>query len=208
MTPQSLVDALVAGKRRDAERVVLDALDEGMDPLDLYCDLVQPAMYEVGRLWEQNTITVAREHAATAIAEYVLGRVFARLPQAETARGRAVVVGPTGERHQIGPRIVADALEADGWDVRYLGIDVPDEATVASVLEHQAILVCISATLATTIPMVRDLIGKIRLVTADGARILVGGRAFVVGGMWRAVGADGYGADARGAVEAARAVLV
>lgn len=201
-----LVEALLAGNRRGAEQVVLEALDHGLEPLDLYADVVQPAMYEVGRLWEENEITVAREHAATAIAEYVLGRVFARLPRAETVRGRAVVVGPSGERHQLGPRIVADALEADGWDVRFLGIDVPDEATVATVLEHQADLVCISATLATTIPAVRDLIGKIRLVTADRARILVGGRAFAVGGMWRAVAADGYGADARSAVEAAKLV--
>jgi len=44
-------------------------------------------MYEIGRHWERNRITVAEEHTATAITQYVLAQLYERLPRPTNGRG-------------------------------------------------------------------------------------------------------------------------
>ncbi|WP_254434125.1 B12-binding domain-containing protein [Halobacillus sp. Marseille-Q1614] len=48
--------------------------------LYLYEDIITPAMYHVGELWEKNEISVADEHLATAICDFVLSRLDAKAP--------------------------------------------------------------------------------------------------------------------------------
>jgi methanogenic corrinoid protein MtbC1 len=198
--------AILAGARRRALDAALAPLRAGAGALDVYGDVVQESLYEVGRLWESNRISVAVEHMATAIAQYVLARLLPEIPAAPQSRGSAVVTGVSGELHQVGAHMVADALEADGWSVRFLGVNTPHGDILRVLDDHGASAVGISATMLTSVARVRDLVGAIRARRAAAApRILVGGAVFKrFPDLVRDVGADATAGDVRAAVAAFR----
>ena len=76
LTRRLFVQAIVTGERKAALTIAREALRNGARVQDLYADVFQDALYEVGRLWETNAITVAQEHMATAVTQYVMAHVF------------------------------------------------------------------------------------------------------------------------------------
>jgi MerR family transcriptional regulator, light-induced transcriptional regulator len=198
LTRQVFLQALLTGNRRAAAGAALEVLREGHAPQELYVGLFQETLYEIGRLWELNRITVAEEHMATAVAQVVLGEIYPKLPIADRGRGAAIVTGVEGELHQIGGHMVSDILETRGWQVRFLGTNAP-HATILQVMEHQnATLVGISATMLFNVPKVAALVSAIRTRFPDRVRILLGGSAFRFSpGLYREIGADAFASDLR-----------
>jgi methanogenic corrinoid protein MtbC1 len=96
--------------------------------------------------------------------------------------------------------MVADTLEMHGWDIRFLGVNVPHKAILQMINDVQPCLVGISATMILNVPAVKDLIRGIRnqIPTAKIPRILVGGSAFrSLPNVFREIGADGFAVDLR-----------
>jgi methanogenic corrinoid protein MtbC1 len=207
-TEQEFLAAIMSGDRKAALRVSLGALESGVEVLDLYGDVIQTALYEVGRRWESNRITVADEHMATVIAQYVLANIYSQQEAPSMERGKAVIAGVQGELHQIGPNMVADALEADGWDVRFLGTNTPLDTVVEVVREHKADLLGISATMTFNVHAVSELVASVADLGAGRPRILLGGAAFrqmphLVKEL-EGMGVRGWAGDVRAAVTMAR----
>lgn len=176
---QHYLDDLLSARRKDALERIMAAFRSGYPIPELYTDIFQESLYEVGRLWEENRITVADEHMATAITQFIMSNLYQHLAVAGVARGRLVVTGVQGEMHQVGANMVSDVLEADGWDVMFLGTNVETEGVIEAVRRHRAHLLGISATLTTNIPVVIDLIERVLLELGDDApQILLGGGAF------------------------------
>ena len=199
----SYLDALRQGDRRAAFHVLDSALDDGMELREAYLDVVQPAMREIGRLWQQNELTVAEEHLATAISEAAMSRMFERVFVWRDVRTpRLIAACAAEERHQMGLRMLCDLLELDGWETTYLGAAVPIESLVDLVGKHQPSAVAISATIAPHIPRVRDAIAAIRAAELPVQPVIaVGGRAFLADpALATRVGADITATDAWQAV--------
>jgi len=196
------VEAILAGQRRPALAIALSALQDGARLVDIYADVLQESLYEVGRRWEVGAISVADEHMATAIVQFVLAHLFGRI-QPAAPRGKALITGVAGELHQVGANIVADALEAEGWSVRFLGVNVPQDAILSAIDEHEPIVIGISATRLPSVSRVRELIEAIRARPGRPApRILVGGGIFRQRPeLASCVGADATAGDVRSAVE-------
>jgi methanogenic corrinoid protein MtbC1 len=169
---------ILAGKRKPALEIIMDAYHDGYSIPGLYLDVFQEALYEIGRLWERNQITVADEHMGTAITQYVMSNLYQHLEVAETQRGKLVMTGVQGELHQVGANMVADVLESDGWDVMFLGTNIPAEGIMASLHEHKADLFGISSTMYFNIPKVIQLVEATRQEFGDSVRIMLGGGAF------------------------------
>ena len=131
-------DALRAASTTAAEAVVDDALAGGASAPEVQTAIIGPAMWWIGDLWEQGAITVADEHLATAISHQVLIRLFTRLQvAAPRSRERVLLAAVEGQQHVLGLRMVADVLEGAGFDVLYLGADVPTDALTKIVLQHE-----------------------------------------------------------------------
>lgn len=199
---------ILAGDRETAVGVALDAIRGGMDVHDLYVDVLQEALYEVGRLWESNRITVSVEHRATAITQLVVARLYDELPRAGARRGGIVLTGIAGELHQVGGHMVADALESDGWDVRFLGADVLVPAVLEAIGTHRPEVLGVSCTMLQNVPNVTALIRTVQGSFGDAApRFVVGGGAFrAVPGLAREAGADAWAPDLRAAVAVLRSL--
>lgn len=193
--------AILAGERRAALTVTTEALRAGASVPDVYRLVLQPAQYELGRLWESGEITVAKEHMSTAITQYVVAQLYGHLEVPPPVRGNALITGVQGELHQIGANMVADVLEADGWRMRFLGTQMPHGGVLDAIEEHRPKLLGISATVLSSLPAVADLIDAARRGYGSGVAILVGGGAFRASPeAWRDLGADGFGRDLSEAV--------
>lgn len=201
-----LLQALLAGQRKGATTIALGALHAGHPVEDLYVEVFQGALYEIGRLWESNAITVAEEHMCAAIMQYVLAQVYLELPLVQTRRGRAVITGVQGELHQLGATMVADLLEQDGWDVRFLGTNMPHEGILKAIQEHDPDVLGISATMVFNVPQVVRLVKEVReRFPGRRPRIVLGGGAFRFAPQaWEEIGADGFAPDLRAALALTR----
>lgn len=172
------LQAILRGERAAASSLAAEALARSSVE-DVYVEIFQEALYEVGRLWQANRLSVADEHVATATVQYVIAQVYPGVTPAGPPRGRLVITGVEGELHQLGATLVADVLEAHGWDVRFLGSNLPHAAILQAVEEHEPDVVGISTTLVSHLPATRALVGEMQArfgLHAPG--VLVGGRAF------------------------------
>lgn len=206
---EDYLGALRRGDRRKALSVAQMALDSGIDIRDLYIDVFQHAMHEIGRLWETNQITVAQEHLSTAITQSVMAQlyshVFARPPIGRTMV--ATCIG--GELHELGIRMVADFFEIEGWETYYLGANMPIDDVVAMANDKQAHLLGISASLNSHVTQARDLIHAMRASPhGPEIKIMVGGHPFNRAPLLHeTIGADFTAPNAREAVRQAMEVL-
>lgn len=169
-------EAIVTADRARALAAARDALRDH-DAEAVYRDVIQKALYAVGNGWQENRLSVAQEHAATATAQFVLSSIFGELPRAERQRGTALVTSVSGERHQVGVHMIADVLELHGWRTRFLGSDVPPAALRAAVAEAQPDVVGLGVTMTENLPALEEAVRAIRDELGDRVRILVGGQA-------------------------------
>jgi methanogenic corrinoid protein MtbC1 len=129
----------------------------------LYQRVVCPAMYELGRLWEAGAITVADEHLATALTHRVLAalrppELFEQAFQVRSDKPRAVLAAVQGEHHALGLRMAADLLEDSGYQIAYLGADVPTEALLQAVQTLSPDLLGLSATMPDSAQRLEDVV--------------------------------------------------
>jgi methanogenic corrinoid protein MtbC1 len=196
--------AVLEGSRRTAFGVVDEAFHAGIGLRELYLEVFQPTMREVGRLWQENRITVADEHLATAITQAAMARLYDELFRGGAAAGPLLIAACADtERHEMGLRMICDVLEMEGWDTVFLGATVPIEDLVAMVRERRPHVVALSASIAPHLPRVRETIRAVREAMPGAAPLIaVGGRAFADDpGLAERLGADLTAMDA---VEAAR----
>ena len=87
LTRRIFTQAVLRGERRAALNIALEALDHGASMPEVYIEVFQQALYDVGSMWERNTITVAQEHMATAVTQYVMAHIFERIERPDVRRG-------------------------------------------------------------------------------------------------------------------------
>jgi corrinoid protein of di/trimethylamine methyltransferase len=114
--------------------------------------------------------------------------------------GKVVIGTVKGDIHDIGKSLVAALLQANGYDVVDLGVDVANDAFIAAVDEHGANVLGMSSLL--TLPLLQ--MGKVieKLDQAGMRRelkVVVGGCP-VTQGFADEIGADAVGFDAQDAV--------
>jgi len=174
---QPYLTSLLAGDRRTCQMQVEQLLASDIDIRQLYVGLFQHALYQVGELWEQNQISVAKEHLATAITESLLTLVYPVIFRVPRCGRRAVVSCVANEYHQLGGKMVADILELQGWDSYFLGANTPIDALLAMLEEKRPELLCLSLSVYFNLPSLLSAIQQVQ-GAFPGLRILVGGQAF------------------------------
>ncbi|HEY0836569.1 MAG TPA: cobalamin-dependent protein [Azospirillum sp.] len=205
----AFLDALVAGDRRRATALVLERIESGLTVRDAYLHVFQPALREVGRLWQTGRITVAHEHFATAATQAVMSMLYPRIFATERCGRAMVATCVSGELHEVGIRMVADFFEMAGWDSYYLGANAPTRSIVRAMIDRDAQVLAVSATITPHVGTVAELVRAVRAeMGGKSPRIIVGGYPFLLEPeLWRRVGADGTAMDAAGAVELAGRLL-
>ncbi|MER6495702.1 B12-binding domain-containing protein [Streptomyces griseorubiginosus] len=193
--------AVAAGDEHTATDVVLRALAEGLDPESVLLDVIATVQGRVGEEWAANRISVAQEHAATAINERAVTALALRSADARRTpcRGRITVACVDGEWHALPARLLAEVLKLRGWQVDYLGAQVPAAHLISHLHTTKADAVALSSSIATRLPTAH---AAITACQAIGVPVLVGGAAFGSDGRYaRLLGAQAWAPDARAAAD-------
>ena len=180
-TYRRFIDSLLSGDRAAAREITIELLQAEISVRDLYLDLFQRSMYEVGSLWEQNRISVAVEHMATSIVESLLPLVYPKIFGAEHTGKRAVISCVANEFHQIGGKMVADIFELNGWDGYFTGANTPLPDLKAMIADKKPDLLGLSVSNAATIAKLHAIVEDIRS-EFPALHVLLGGQAFLWGG--------------------------
>jgi methanogenic corrinoid protein MtbC1 len=157
--------------------VIDEGLERGASVLDVQLGVIQEAQREIGRLWQENSISVAQEHLATAISNMALSHLYDHASRARTNGKKVIVACVEGELHDFPARLVADALDLAGFDVRYLGASVPTDSLLSFIREERPDLVALSVTMTFNLPSLRATCDRLRKETAGALPIAIGGNA-------------------------------
>jgi MerR family transcriptional regulator, light-induced transcriptional regulator len=178
---RAYLEALRAADVAGAYKVASRTLEGGMPLAALYQRVVTPAMHELGRLWEKGAITVADEHMATAITFRVLAvlrspELIEQSFQPRSDKPRAVLAAVQGEQHALGLRMAADLLEDAGYEISYLGADVPTEALLQAIASFSPDLLGVSATMPESESRLETVLEAVA-TKHPRLKLLIGGQA-------------------------------
>ena len=132
----AFAEALVVGDRPSAETLLRRAVYRHGSRAGVIAELIEPAMYLVGHRWQTGLIGVADEHRASNLLR-MLDSLLPPTPlEIRVAAGsRCLLATLEGERHDLGLRLVAMAMEDAGWEVDLLGADLPVSELVRVALD-------------------------------------------------------------------------
>jgi methanogenic corrinoid protein MtbC1 len=198
--------AQLRGDRREALSLVLTALRDGEEAHAIQQHVIAEAQREVGRLWQENAISVAEEHMATAISQAALAHLYDHAHRASDNGRRVWIACVEGEFHDFPARLVADSLDLAGFEVKYLGANTPTDSLLQLIARERARpdLLALSVTMSFNLPALRDAVAAVRERFPE-LPIAVGGRGCTpehAGGL-----ADICANDAQSLVAAARSQL-
>lgn len=120
---QQLADFLLQGDEQAAIQLIEEELTRTSQQ-QMMNDLLTPAMQHIGYLWENNQITVADEHLATAICDFILSKLDIQMKPLQMLEKTVLLMGVQDEEHYIGLKMVSSIFKQAGWRVRYLGPNI------------------------------------------------------------------------------------
>ncbi|MBS4060209.1 MAG: cobalamin-dependent protein [Bacteroidetes bacterium] len=174
---KSYFDSLISGKRNDCRIIVDGLMTDHYSVEEIYSDLFQRSLYQVGEYWERNLISVATEHMATAITENLMILLQPAIFTTERVGKKAVIATVAGEYHQVGAKMVADIFEMNGWDGFFLGGNTPGNELIRFIDENKPDVIGLSLTIYFNFPVLISGIKQIRHYF-DDTPLIVGGQAF------------------------------
>lgn len=199
-------EAILSGDAEISHKVIDNGLAAGVIPSRLYLEVLMPAQVEVGARWHRGDVTIPQEHIATQITLRQMARLRGMLKTRLKIGLKAVVSSVEGDQHFIGAQAIADFLVVDGWEVDFLGADVPTDHLVPYAKARGANLVCVSLSLSSLAPVAQKLVAELRKIPA-GPKIMVGGAAFIGHPeLVEMVKADAFTLDPQEAVTVARQI--
>ncbi|GAE25689.1 transcriptional regulator [Halalkalibacter wakoensis JCM 9140] len=113
-------------------------------------DILGTLLVKVGRMWENNEITVAHEHFVTSYLRTKIGTVFHGFPVDGFKPNVVAVCGPN-ETHELGLLIFTLFLRRKGYEVVYLGAGIPEEDLEVVVKEVDPKMFFTSCTMVTNL---------------------------------------------------------
>ncbi|HAP31480.1 MAG TPA: dimethylamine corrinoid protein 3 [Firmicutes bacterium] len=202
-------DAIMSFDEEESVKVAEKVIAAGVNPVEIITLGFTPAMVEVGRLFEQEELSLPYVIVAAEGMQKAVEMLEPHFPPDSSGEKLGTVVIGTceGDIHDIGKGIVATMLRIYGFEVHDLGRDVPPKLFVEKAKELKADIIA-SSTLMTTTMIAQKAIEEILLKEGLKGKIktMVGGAP--VNQNWaNKIGSGAYGENASEAVEKARELL-
>ena len=197
-------EQLQKGKAKVVKQLVQEAIDAGISAQEILEKGLIVGMNVVGEKFRNNEIFVP-EVLVAARALNMGSALLKPLLAADgvKASGKVCIGTVQGDLHDIGKNLVKMMMEGKGLEVIDLGTDVSAETFVNTAIEQDCQIICCSALLTTTMPVMEDVV---KAAEAAGIRskvkIMIGG-APVTAEFCQQIGADAYTPDAASAADQA-----
>lgn len=181
--PDDLAEAflsrcLVAAQHLDVRglEMQLERASVAFSRTNLIEKLLVPLMHRIGDLWHQGALRPIHEHMASAVVRSFLGGLH-NAYRPEISAPHMVVTTPARQHHELGALIVAATAAGEGWQVTYLGPELPPEEIAAAALQKGARAVALSITYPPDDLVLMDDLRRLRRLLGPHTTLLVGGRA-------------------------------
>jgi 5-methyltetrahydrofolate--homocysteine methyltransferase len=200
-----MIDALVSCDTAKVTDLVNQALAQNIPASEILNDGLIAGMDIVGEKMGNGEMFIPEVLMAALAMGNCVAILKPLLGEGESVAGARMIIGTVkGDLHDIGKNLVAMMMESAGMAVHNLGVDIPQEVFVDQIKEKNAQIVCLSALLTTTMPMMKQTVDVIvESGLRDQVKILVGG-APVTQAFADEIGADGYAPDAGSATKLAK----
>ena len=180
--------------------LITKGLEEDVPVHSMLDNALIAAMDTVGEEFSQGTIFVPEMLMAARAMKAGLEVLRPILTQTgEPPKGLVMLATVQGDVHDIGKNLVGMMLEGVGYEVVDLGVNVTPDEVLARANELKPDVVGLSALLTTSMPSMQKTVALFR--KANSIYPVIVGGAPVTEEFADAIGADGYGENAPGAVE-------
>ena len=192
-----LRDCVVTFDSENVPKACQDALAAGIPAYEAIANGLSRGMEIVGQKYEAKECFLADLIMAGETMKEGMKLLKPHLGTGDLGAMGTVVIGTVkGDLHDIGKDIVATLLEAAGFQVVDLGVDVSAEEFVRGVGNHKADILGMSALLTTTMPEMQLVIRELEKAGLRGQLNVIIGGAAISSEYAREIGADAVGKDA------------
>lgn len=195
---ESLVSCVEQLDEENSIRLAKRTLREGIDPLYLL-DLMNEGMKRVGKLYDSRDYYIADLIMAGLIFRQVLEleEMTDFFHQTYDRKTGKIIIGTVkGDIHDIGKDIFRYMLEAYGFDVIDLGVDVSREIFTKNVEKHNPDILALSGVLTSTVDEMKEVVDSLKEAhLRDKVKIIIGAN-HLTQDAFKFIGADGFATDA------------
>jgi len=202
--------SIVNYDKAEASRLAKMTLEKSIDPALAINEGFAKGIQIVGDMFGKDEIylpELAMSADAMTAATDILGEAIKKSGGKAKYLAKGIAGTVKGDIHVIGINLVATFLVANGFDIEYLGTDIPSSVFVEKARELEADIILLSALLTTTMPSQKEVIDDLKEAgIRKNVKVIVGGAP--VSQDWAdKIGADGYGQNASAAVGVAKKLL-
>jgi corrinoid protein of di/trimethylamine methyltransferase len=199
-----LAQAVVDGEADVAVQLVNDGLGKGVDPIDAVERGLARGIMKVGEDFGAGEVFLPELIMAADVMKKTTSILDEKIKASGTTRttlGKMVIGTVKGDIHDIGKSVVASVLQANGYDVEDIGIDVAVDGFIQSVKQNNADVLGMSTLLTLPLQVMGEVIAAMKEAgLRDRVKIIVGGCP-VTQEFAEEIGADAVGFDAADAVK-------
>jgi len=152
----------IQGETEQVTEQVDSYINAGKSVKDILLKMFMPALVNIGELWNKGLLNIAEEHLAVTVTISQIERITQSLIPTVQIIGTAAICTPVGEKHFIGPKVVSELMRLSGWNVHFLGTEMPTTDLVQFVSEKGIDLLVLSITLPENLPGVLEIIDAVK----------------------------------------------
>ncbi|MDP6682928.1 MAG: cobalamin-dependent protein [Desulfobacterales bacterium] len=195
-----LAQTVIDGQEEECLRVIHEGLNNGMDPLEAVEKGLAKGINKVGNDFAEEIVFLPELVMAADVMKAgmkILDEKIKAEGKERKSLGKIVIGTVKGDIHDIGKSVVAAVLQANGFDVIDLGMDVEPDAFIQTVVDNDADCLGMSTLLTLTLSVMGETIKKMEEKgLREKVKVIVGGCP-VTQEFGDEVGADAVGFDSK-----------
>lgn len=168
-------DGLLEGDKNRCRKIIDNLLDQKTGVLEIYTDLFQKSLNQIGRMWDQNRLSIGDEHLGTEITEELLYYCSSKILPARQTNKKALVSCVNKEFHKLGARMAADVFVMNGWETYFLGASTPTKEIHKFIDLKKPDIVALSFSFYINLIKLIELVKEIK-ENYPSQKIILGGR--------------------------------
>jgi len=138
--------------------------------------LLSPLMQQIGELWQRGELRPVHEHMASSVVRSFVGSLRVA-HHAASGAPQLLVTTPVRQLHELGALIAAASAASDGWQVTYLGPDLPAEEIASAAVQTGAKAVALGIVYPPDDALLPEEIRRLRRMLPRTTELIAGGRA-------------------------------
>ena len=199
---QKISDCIVNMEESSIENLIVKALNcDDISINDIYSKGLNCGMNKAIELFENKEYYIPEVIVCADTLNKGLGvlRTYGRINK--KSKGKVVLAVVKGDTHEIGKNIVKIMLEAGGYEVVDLGVNIDSNYIINAAIKEEAQVIAVSSMMTTTMTEMKTLIEQLNGIKIKNKPYVIIGGGCITKNYAVEIGADGYSENAPKAVK-------